>query len=443
MGWLDKFRKKSPPSARYAQMLDGTLPIFSQFGEDIFASDVVQQAIKCIVDEMKKLNPTHIRQKGNDVISVNGNIQSVLDNPNEIMTSSEFIEKIVWQLFFNYNAFIIPSYYTWIDESGNEKRHYNSLYPIAPTYVEFLEDPSGKLYVKMKFANNYETTLAYSDVIHIKYNYSVNEFMGGNEFGQPDNSTLLKTLDLNHTLLQGVANAMKASFAINGVVKYQTMMDEGKTEAALKELEAKLKKSESGFLPLDLKAEFIPIKHEIELVDEATLKFIDEKILRHFGVPLCILTGDYTKAQYEAFYQKTLEPLIISISQAFTKSLFTQREKSFGNKITLYPKDLIFMSVDQTLEMIRLLGDSGALFENEKRVAFGLRPLPELKGVRMMSLNYVNVEDAKKYQTGSDSNDSDSDDKDINNKKKTSQNAKKQVSDMKKGDENDEETSGK
>lgn len=433
MGWLDKLRKKSPPNARYAQMLDGTLPIFSQFGDDIFASDVVQQAIKCIVDEMKKLNPTHIRQRGNDVTTVNGNIQNILDNPNEIMTSNEFIEKIVWQLFFNYNAFIIPSYYTWVDEKGNEQRHYNSLYPIAPTYVEFQEDASGKLYVNMKFANNYETTLAYSDVIHIKYNYSVNEFMGGNEFGQPNNGTLLKTLDLNNTLLQGVAGAMRASFAINGVVKYNTMMDDGKTEAALKELEAKLKKSESGFLPLDLKAEFIPLKHEIQLVDEATLKFIDEKILRYFGVPLCILTGDYTKAQYEAFYQKTLEPLIIAISQAFTKSLFTQREKSFGNKITLYPKDLIFMSVDQTLEMIRLLGDSGALFENEKRVAFGMRPLPELEGIRMMSLNYVNVEDAKKYQTGQ----SESDDKKNEDKKGDDNNA-----DDNNKDDDPEETSG-
>ncbi|MGN1122367.1 MAG: hypothetical protein ACI4RV_08370, partial [Eubacteriales bacterium] len=45
-------------------------------------------------------------------------------------------------------------------------------------------------------------------------------------------------------------------------------------------------------------------------------------------------------------------------------------------------------------------GDSGALYENEKRVAFGLRPLPELNGVRMQSLNYVNVNIAKDYQTG-------------------------------------------
>lgn len=399
MGWLDKLRRKSPSNTKYADMLNGFTPIFSQFGDDIYASDVVQQAIRCIVSEMKKLNPTHIRQMGNDVTSVNSNIQSILDYPNETMTTSDFLEKIIWQLFFNYNAFIVPSYYVWTDESGNEKRHYTGLYPIQPTQVDFIEDAANRLYVKFRFANNYETTLAYSDVIHIKYNYSVNEFMGGNEVGQPDNDALIKTLELNHNLLNGVANAMKSSFAINAVVKYNTLMDEGKTEKALKELETKLKKSESGFLPLDLKSDFLPIKKDIKLVDEATLKFIDEKILRNFGVPLPILTGDYTKAQYEAFYQKTLEPLIIAISQAFTRALFTQRERSFGNKITLYPKELIFMSTEQTLEMIRLLGDSGALFENEKRVALGMRPIPELAGKRMQSLNYVDVEYAREYQT--------------------------------------------
>ena len=58
------------------------------------------------------------------------------------------------------------------------------------------------------------------------------------------------------------------------------------------------------------------------------------------------------------------------------------------------------MSVDQTLEMVRLLGDSGSLYENEKRVAFGLKPLPELEGIRMQSLNYVNVDIATQYQVG-------------------------------------------
>lgn len=398
MGWLDKLKRKPPKSQAWAQSLNGYTPIFSQFGTNIYASDVVQQAVKCIVDEMKKLNPTHVRYNGNDPVPVNGNIQSILNNPNPLMTTSEFLEKVMWLLLLNYNAFILPTYYVWEDKDGTERRYYDGLYPLKPTQVDFIEDAGGRLYVKMRFENNFETTIAYDNVIHLKYNYSVNEYMGGDVAGQPDHTALLQTLEINQSLLQGVGKAMKASYAVNGVVKYNTMLDDGKTEAALKELEQKLKNSDSGFLPLDLKSEFIPLERKVSLVDEPTLKFIDEKILRNWGVPLPILIGDYTKAQYEAFYQKTLEPLIISISQAFTKKLFTDRERSFGNVIKLYPKDLIFMTVDQTLQMVNMLANTGSIYENEKRVAFGLRPLPELEGKRFMSLNWVDVDIANQYQ---------------------------------------------
>jgi HK97 family phage portal protein len=321
------------------------------------------------------------------------------------MTTSEFLEKTIWLLLMNYNAFIIPTYYTWIDKkTGAERRRYESLYPINPTQVDFIEDASGRLFVKFMFWNAETTTIPYDDVIHIKYNYSVSEYMGGNRMGQPDHKPLLGTLELNDQLLKGIARAMNASYQVNGIVKYNTMLDDGKTEAALQELERKLQNNLSGFLPLDIKADFTPLERRSQLVDEGTLKFIDEKILRNWGVPLSILTGDYTKAQYDAFYQKTLEPLIISLSQAFTKKLFTDRERAFGNKIELYPKELIFMTMDQTLEMIKELSPTGALFENEKRVALGLKPLPELEGKRYMSLNWIDANNAEQYQVGENAN---------------------------------------
>lgn len=412
MGWLTNLFKKneqSPTQTTYADNLNGFAPIFSQFGQDIYASDVVQQAISCIVQEMKKLRPEHVKEIGNDIIPVNSTLQKVLNNPNQQMTTSDFLEKITWILMLNYNAFIVPVYKEWVDEKGIVRRKYEALYPIQPTKVDFIEDLSNKLYVRFRFKNGYETTVRYSDVIHIKLHYSVNQYMGGNDSGEPDNEALLKTLSLNHQLLQGVSNAMKSSFAVNGVVKFNTMLDGDKVEKALKELEGKLKNSESGFMPLDLKYDYIPIKREIQLVDDRTLKFIDEKILRHFGVPLCILTGDYTKSQYEAFYQKTLEPLIVAFSQAFTKILLTEGEQNHHNKIKFYPKDLIFMSMEQTIQMVTLLSNTGALYENEKRVAFGLKPLAELEGKRYMSLNWVDSDIANKYQSGGDSNNEEQD----------------------------------
>lgn len=401
MSIFDRLFRRAPKEQKYVPTLNGLLPIYSQFGTNIYASDVVQQALKCIVDETKKLNPTHVRYNDNDPAPVKGNIQDVLDNPNQLMTTSEFLEKTVWMLLMNYNAFIIPTYYTWVDKNtGVTRRLYDGLYPINPMQVDFIEDASGRLFVKFYFMGGKQTTIPYDDVIHVKYNYSVNQYMGGNQLGQPDHEALLKTLQLNEDLLKGVAKAMKSSYAINGIIKYNTLLDNGKTEAALKELEAKLRNSESGFLPIDLKADFTPLEHKTELVDEDTLKFIDEKILRNWGVPLPILTGDYTKEQYEAFYQKTLEPIIIAISQAFTKKLFTSRERAFGNKIEMYPKELIFMTVAQTLEMINILSPTGGLYENEKRVALGLKPMPELEGKRYMSLNWIDANNAEKYQVG-------------------------------------------
>lgn len=401
-GLFDKLFHRPPKQRKFAPTLNGWAPIYSQFGTNIYASDVVQQALKCIVDEMKKLNPTHVRYEGSDPIPVKSStVQDVLNEPNPLMTSCEFLEKITWLLLMNYNVFIIPIYRTWTDEkTGAERRYYEALYPIQPTTVNFIEDLSGRLLVQFIFANGYDTTIAYDDVIHWKYNYSVNQYMGGNLLGNPDHDALLKTLQLNEELRQGIAKAMKASYAVNGVVKFNTLIDDGTTEKALQELEQKLQNGESGFLPIDLKADFTPLKREVALVDGDTLKFVDSQILRNWGVSLAILSGDFTKEQYEAFYQKVLEPLVKTLSQALTKKLFTSREKAFGNRIELYPKELIFMTVSQTLEMLNTLAPTGAMFENEKRVALGLRPLPELEGKRYMSLNWIEADKAAQYQTG-------------------------------------------
>lgn len=403
MEWFNRLFKRQPKNTKFAPTFNGYVPIFSQFGTNIYASDVVQQAVKCIVDEMKKLNPTHVRYIENDPQPVKSTVQDVLNNPNDLMTTEEFIEKTMWLLLLNYNAFIIPTYYTWIDDkTGQERRYYESLYPIKPDQVDFIEDASGRLYVKFYFWNGENTTIPYDDVIHIKYNYSVNEYMGGNETGQPDHSALLDTLNLNKQLLDGVAKAMNASYAVNGVVKYHSLIDEEKAEKAVAKLERQLQNNESGFITMDMKGDFIPFERKAEIVDDATLKFIDEKILRYWGVPLSILTGDYSKEQYEAFYQKTLEPLINALSQAFTKKVFTKREKAFGNRIEFYPKDLIFMNTTQKLELVNMLSPTGAIYENEKRTIFGLMPLEELKGKRYMSLNWIDANNAAQYQLGKD-----------------------------------------
>lgn len=392
MGFLDRFAKK-PREWHYAKMMSGYSPVFTQFGSDVYASDIVQQCVSAISDEMRKLQPQHIRRNGNDVIPVDGPVQRALERPNPLMTTADFLEKVSWLLMLNYNAFVLPEF-----DAASGHRRLAALWPLKPAQVDFIEDPMGRLYAAMRFENGFEATIPYDGLIHVRKRYSVNDYLGGNAAGQPDNGPLLKTLETFDTLMQGVAKGLKASYSINGVVKYNTMLDDGKMKEDIARLEEMLRNSESGFLPMDVKGEFIPFKRDAKLVDKDTLTFLDSQILRHFGVSLPILSGDFTTDQLAAFYQHALEPAIVSLGQAFTKGVFSADERSRGNEIRFYPEELIFMSTQQKLEMVAQLGPSGAIYENEKRTAFGLRPLPELSGVRMMSLNWVPVEYARDYQ---------------------------------------------
>lgn len=397
MGVIQYFKNKIK-KYKYAAMLNGQYPIFSQFGENIYSSDIVQSIIDCIVSEMTKLNPQHIRRIGRDTVPISDNLQEILNNPNELMSKADFISKIIWNLFLNYNSIIYPVYEIIKRKDGSTNKKYIALYPLQPSKIEMLQDEQGELYIRMTFKNQKVLTLPYSEVIHIRYKYSFNEYLGGNAQGQPDNEALLKLLSMNNNMMEGVLNAMKTSFKIDGFVKAPAYLSEEEKGEMMAEFEKQFSENKSGLMGLDAKAEFVPVNKKIQAVDPETLKFIDNRILRNYGVSLPILTGDYTKAQYQAFYQKKLEPLIVTISQAFTKCLFTEREKQIGHEIVFMPKALIFMDTSQIIEAIRILGDAGELYSNEKRIALGLEPLEELQGVRMQSLNYVNVEIAKNYQ---------------------------------------------
>ena len=390
MALLDFLKPQRRKQHAFARMLNGRVPVFSSFGTNIYASDVVQQACFCIVQEVKKLTPMHVRRVGTDVEPISGSIQAVLNAPNNIMTTADMLERIAWAYLVNYNAWILP---VWTN-TGRLK----ALFPIIPERVTFIEDAAGELGVTLGFANGDETTVYYKDLIHVKHHYFRNDFMGGDENGMPDNAAILETVELNDTLMQGVAKGLKTSYAVNGVVKYNTMLDNGAMKANIDALSERLAANESGLMGMDIKGEYIPISRDIKLVDKDTLEFVDTKILRHFGVSLPILLGDYTPEQLAAFYQKTIEPFVVALAQSFTKGIFSRHELGHNNAIEFYPEELIFMSTAQKLEMVRLLGDSGALYENEKRRIFGMRPLPELTGRRTQSLNYVDVDIAAKYQ---------------------------------------------
>lgn len=392
---------QSNKNLQYAKMLDGSYPAFSQFGKNIYMSDIVQNCIDVIATECSKLQPKHVftNSQGLQQIPKSSINRLFKFAPNELMTTSEFIEKIVWLLFMNYNAFIYPTYSTYEDYNGNQQVYYTGFYPLNPSQVDFLQDPIGTIYIKFYFGNGNNYTLPYTDVIHIRKKFSVNDIMGGGYNGQPDNAALLKVLEINDTALQGVGKAIKSSLSLRGILRINTMMDDAGQKAERKRLDDAIESGKSGIVALDLKGDYIPLSVDPKLIDKDTMQFLQDKVLNWFGVSIPILTGEYNDEDYQAFYEKTLEPILIRLGQAFSKCMFSQRELDVGNEIVFYQKDMMYLSTKSKLDLLNIAGAQGLLSDDQKLAILGYPPLTDGTGSRRtISLNYVDTNIATQYQ---------------------------------------------
>jgi hypothetical protein len=265
--------------------------------------------------------------------------------------------------------------------------------------VTFLQDESGTLFVKFEFMGGTNFTLRYDSVIHLRKRFSQNEIMGGGLNGRPDTTALLKAAAINDEVTEGLAKAVKASLSVRGILRINSMLDDEKQQAERARFEKAIKEGTSGILPIDLKGEYTDLKPDPKLIDKDTLEFIQSKVLYWYGVPLKILAGNFTDEEYQAWYEKTLEPLIVSFGQGFTKALFTQREIDFGNEVVFYHRNMMYLSTASKLKLIEIAGQQGLLTDDQKLAVLGYPPLADGTGSRRtISLNYVSTEIADEYQ---------------------------------------------
>lgn len=375
MGIFDFLKKKEKPnnSAYFAPTMNGITPFYTSFGDTIYSSDIVVQSIRCKANEFRKLEPRHIRDDGKTrTVIYDSSIAKVLQQPNEIMTTSDFLEKVCILLELNKNAYIYPYYYI----SKGDEKIFKGLYILKPRTVYYLVDKSNRYFVEMMFDSGATITLPRDQIIHVRKDYGVNDYFGGGAFGGGvDAENLMRSIVEYDKLTQSIAKAVEISCQVNGLLRVNTYLDDDKMDKKRKDFEKKLENNESGLLVTDLKTEYVNIPHDVKLVDSDTLKFFYENITRSNGVSLAILNGDYTKQQKEAFYEHALEADIKELGQAMTQTLFTDRERAFGNKITLYPNEIHFMSMSEKISALQAGLPAGIFTRNEARELLGFPPI--------------------------------------------------------------------
>lgn len=355
MSFWDIFRPlKSAKQTRWKE-LGAYTAIFSPFGQNMWQSDLVRSCIRPIAEHTSKAHAT---------CSKKPEIAKILNtNPNMYMNGKDFLAKIRLWLEIKNTAFI----YIARDDTGKP----TSFYPVPYASFEALEYLGG-LYIKFQFNNSTarDYVFPWEDLAVLRKDYYQSDIWGD------DNSAILSKLDLINTAEQGVANAVRATANLRGILKSTKAM---LSPESLKEQKEQFVtdylnlENSGGIASIDATQDFIPITMNPSVTDAQTLKQLREDVYRYFGVNDKILTSDYNEEDMEAFYQSKIEPFLIALSEEMTRKVFTRREQDLGNAIIYESNRMGYSSNKTKLNMVQLV-DRGILSPNELRQMFNMAP---------------------------------------------------------------------
>lgn len=374
-------------SKNYLKLIDGFRAHFSSVSSDITLNDSVVICIDTIAKHCAKFEPRHYKNINGQKTFINGEINFLLSNhPNPIMTTYDFIYKIISLLYFQNNVFIFISK----DANG----FITGFYPVNYSNAEWLEDEDGYLYIRFWLVNGKTYTLPYDDLIHLRRFYNNDDLIGSS------NNILIPALQTQLTAEEGIANAIKVSNSLRGILKSTQNLKKQDIEKNKKDfVESFIDNNESGIAAIDNKMDFKELNIKPITLDKEQLKHVNQRVLNYFNLNESIISGDFTSQQWNAFYETILEPLSIYLEQSFKMKIFSEKAIKDGNSISFSVNRVQYASVDEKVKLVKEIGPMGILTVDQCLTILDLPPIGGEEGKkRMQSLNYINADIADFYQ---------------------------------------------
>ena len=388
MGILDRLFRRERTRTK-TELINEPVSGFSMYGGDAYSNDIFREAVDAIARNAGKLKGSHVvTYAGERHETTDGRLNRLLQTrPNRYMSSYDFLYKLTTRLFLYNNAFA----YIDRDERGNVR----ALYPITATHVDILSDATGSLFCGFMLRDGREVTLPYDDIVHLRRFFNENEILG------EDNTAIASGIELAQTQNDGITSAIRAGASIRGILSFTQIMSPTKLK---EEKDAFVKDylelgNEGGVIATDQKMSYTPIDHKPVLLDADQAKEIKTKIYNYLGLTESIVNSSYTEDEYAAFYESTLEPIAIALSQEFTAKVFNDREQAFGNSIVFESGRLQFTSNKTKVSLIAQLAPYGLLTINQ---ALEILNLPSVADgdKRLQALNMIDQSIATEYQLG-------------------------------------------
>lgn len=339
---------------------------FYSYNGNLYASDIVRSCIRPKTQAIGKAVAKHIRT---DQVTTQVNpevyIRFLLEEPNPYMSGQMLQEKLANQLALNNNAFALIE--------RNENGLATSIYPINSSSVEALENNQGQVFLRFLIRGKYYT-FKYSDVIHLR-----RDFNGNDIFGENPAKALTQLMDIISTTDQGIVKAIKNSNIIKWLLKFNTTLREEDIKRQTKEFVdsfLSIDSEASGAAATDAKFDAQQVDPKNYVPNSTQTKGTVDRIYSFFNTNENIIQSSYNEDQWISYYEAEIEPVLIQMSNEFTRKLFTRRERGFGNKIIFESSNLNFASMQTKLNLVQFV-DRGIMNPDEVRAILNMAPIPD------------------------------------------------------------------
>lgn len=388
MGLFDKLfrpQREKQRADEYFKTLTAYRPVFHDWRGELYESALVRAAIDARARHISKL-------KVETVGTAKPELQRLLKlGPNQFQTWGQFLYRVSTILDVNSTAFIVPIVDKDLKVTG--------YFPVLPEKVEIIEF-NGEPWLKYKF------THGQTAAIEMKYCAVLNRFQYRSDFFGTGNRALDETMDLISIQNQGIKEGAKNSATYRFMAKTTNFTTPDDLREERKRFsERNLSAEADGGGVLLFPNTYTDIKQlagDTYSPDPKQMELIQTNVFDYFGVNEDVLQNKAYGDAWSAFYEGAIEVFAIQFSDAMTKAIFTENERSRGSELILTANRLQYLSNADKLNVTAQLTDRGIFSINEAREVFNLPPV-EGGDVRTIRGEYKNAEEINGGQDGDES----------------------------------------
>lgn len=388
MGLFDRlFPKQDNMPINYKKtdsfkLLTAYEPVFRDYYGSIYESELVRSAIESKARHISKLK---IELQGSAQSSLKAKMKHA---PNEWQTYPQFLARCSTILDCTNNLFIVPVQNKYFETIG--------FFPVLPENVKLVEYDK-QLWLKYRFRNNQVGAVEFDRCAFLCKHQYKSDFFGDN------NHALDRTMDMISIQDQAVKEAVKTSATYRFMAQVSNFTSpEDLKEERERFTRENLSGENSGMLLFpNTYTNIKQVESTPYTLDPKNTELVKTNIFNYFGTNENIMQGKANSEELDAFFNSAVEPFAIALSEALSRAIYTDIERSYGNHVYVNANRLQYMSQTAKVEVARDLGDRGILTINEIRELFNYAPLPN-GDVAYIRGEYKPIEENEVIEDGND-----------------------------------------